>query len=448
MSNTESDPARRPVTARPGGPLTGTRAVPGDKSISHRALMLGGLAVGATRVRGLLLGADVRATAAAMRALGAEIDADDDAWTLYGRGVGGLTEPPDVLDLGNSGTSARLLLGLIGGHDVTAFVTGDASLRRRPMQRVIDPLTAIGASFTTRSGGRLPLAVTGARDPLAIQYELPVASAQVKSAVLLAGLTARGETAVTEPADTRDHTERMLRAFGAELTVARASDGRRVTRLTGQPELTGQDVTVPGDPSSAAFPLVAALLVRGSDVRLPGVGMNPHRTGLITTLQDMGADLTIADPREDAGEPVADLVARAGELHGVDVPAERAPAMIDEYPILAVAAACAHGRTVMHGVGELRVKESDRLAGIVDGLRACGVTVESGDDWLAVTGHGGPPPGGATIAARLDHRMAMAFLVLGMAARAPVAVDDAGPIATSFPDFVAAMRDLGADIAG
>jgi len=448
MTDTAEGPAPMPVEARPSGPLTGTLAVPGDKSISHRALVLGGLAVGATRVRGLLLGADVRATAAAMRGLGAEIHAAADVWTLHGRGVGGPIEPADVLDLGNSGTAARLLLGVIGGHDVTAFVTGDASLRRRPMQRVIDPLARIGASFTTRAGGRLPLAVTGARDPLAIQYALPVASAQVKSAVLLAGLNARGETAVTEPADTRDHTERMLRAFGADVAVERDAEGRRVTRLTGQPELIGRDVTVPGDPSSAAFPLVAALLVRGSDVRLPGSGMNPHRTGLITTLREMGADLTIEREREQAGEPVADLVARSGILRGVNVPAERAPAMIDEYPILAVAAAFAHGRTVMHGVGELRVKESDRLAGIADGLRACGVTVESGEDWLAVTGHGEPPPGGATIATQLDHRMAMAFLVLGLAARAPVGVDDAGPIATSFPDFVAAMQGLGADIDG
>jgi 3-phosphoshikimate 1-carboxyvinyltransferase len=448
MTDAETGANARPVAGRPSGPLTGTLTVPGDKSISHRALMLAGLAVGATRVRGLLLGADVRATAAAMRALGAEIHEGEDTWTLHGRGVGGLTEPPDILDLGNSGTSARLLLGLIGGHDVTAFVTGDASLRRRPMQRVIDPLQRIGASFTTRSGGRLPLAIMGARDALAIQFALPVASAQVKSAVLLAGLNARGETAVTEPADTRDHTERMLLAFGAEIAVERDADGRRVTHLTGQPELTGQDVTVPGDPSSAAFPLVAALLVRGSDVTLPGVGMNPHRTGLITTLQAMGADITIANERKDAGEPVADLIARAGDLQGIDVPAERAPAMIDEYPILAVAAACAHGRTIMRGVGELRVKESDRLTGIVDGLSACGVTVESGEDWLAVTGCGGPPPGGATIATQLDHRMAMAFLVLGLAAREPVGVDDAGPIGTSFPDFVAAMQQIGADIAG
>jgi 3-phosphoshikimate 1-carboxyvinyltransferase len=439
--------APRAVAARPAGALSGTLAVPGDKSISHRALMLGGLAVGPTRIAGLLLGVDVRATAAAMAALGAEIDAGDDAWTVYGRGVGGLTEPADVLDLGNSGTSARLLLGLIAGHDVTAFVTGDASLRRRPMQRVIDPLQQVGADFVTRTGGRLPLAVTGAREPMAIRYDLPVASAQVKSAVLLAGLNAMGETAVTEPQDTRDHTERMLRAFGAEVAVARDESGRRVTRLTGQPELTGQPVTVPGDPSSAAFPLVAGLLVPGSAVRLPGVGMNPHRTGLFTTLREMGADLAIENTREQAGEPVADLVARAGPLQGVTVPAERAPAMIDEYPVLAVAAACAEGRTVMHGLGELRVKESDRLSGIAEGLRACGVSVESGEDWLAVTGQGAPPPGGATIATQLDHRIAMAFLVLGLVARTGVAVDDAGPIETSFPDFVAAMRGLGADIA-
>lgn len=446
MAAAPSDTAPRPLAARPAGPLTGRLAVPGDKSISHRALMLGGLAVGPTRITGLLLGADVRATAAAMAALGAEIEPGADAWTVHGRGVGGLTEPPDVLDLGNSGTSARLLLGLLAGHPVTAFVTGDASLRRRPMQRVIDPLAGVGARIVTRSGGRLPLAITGARDPMPVHYVLPVASAQVKSAVLLAGLNALGATRVTEPADTRDHTERMLRAFGAELAVERDESGRRVTRLTGQPELTGQRVTVPADPSSAAFPLVAALLVPGSAVRLPGVGMNPHRTGLFTTLREMGADLTLENEREQAGEPVADVVARAGPLRGVTVPAERAPAMIDEYPVLAMAAACAEGRTVMHGVGELRVKESDRLASIAEGLTACGVEVAAGADWLAVTGQGGPPPGGASVATRLDHRIAMAFLVLGLAARDGVAVDDAGPIDTSFPDFAAAMQGLGADL--
>jgi 3-phosphoshikimate 1-carboxyvinyltransferase len=438
---------RRPIAARPSGALRGTLAVPGDKSISHRALMLGGLAVGATRITGLLLGEDVRATAAAMAALGARIERGDEVWTVHGRGVGGLDEPDDVLDLGNSGTSARLMLGILAGQDITAFLTGDASLRRRPMARVTEPLGRMGAQFVARGGHRLPLAITGAVEPLPIRHELPVASAQVKSAVLLAGLAARGETQVVEPQDTRDHTERMLRAFGAELAVDRLEDGRRLTRLTGQPELEGQAVTVPGDPSSAAFPLVAALLVAGSELRLPGVGTNVHRTGLFTTLREMGADLVLENARAPAGEPVADLVVRAGRLHGVEVPAARAPSMIDEYPVLAMAAACAEGRTVMHGVGELRVKESDRLAAVAEGLAACGVTVEAGADWLAVTGCGGPPPGGATIATRLDHRIAMSFLVLGLAAERAIQVDDAGPIETSFPDFVAALRGLGADIA-
>ena len=438
--------ARGPLVTRPGNRLHGALSVPGDKSISHRALMLGGLAVGETRIEGLLLGEDVLATAAAMSALGAGIERDGEVWRVYGPGVGGLREPGDVLNMGNSGTAARLLLGVLAGHDLTAFMTGDASLRRRPMQRVTGPLMEVGARFTTRSGARLPLAVAGAREPLPIEYELPVASAQVKSAVLLAGLNARGETAVIEPADTRDHTELMLRAFGAELDVSRRPDGQRVTRLTGQPELTGRPVTVPADPSSAAFPLVAALLVPGSSVRLPNVGVNPHRTGLFTTLQEMGAALTLADERVQAGEPVADLTAGRGPLRAVEVPAGRAPSMIDEYPILAMAAACAEGRTVMHGIGELRVKECDRLAAVATGLAACGVTVESGEDWLAVTGTGRPPAGGATVATHLDHRIAMSFLVLGLASDNGIAVDDAGPIETSFPGFVAAMRGLGAEI--
>lgn len=433
----------QPLTACPGGPLKGMVKAPGDKSVSHRALMLGGLAVGETVIEGLLLGEDVRATAAAMEALGVRIERGDAAWRVRGRGISGLAEPDDVLDLANSGTSTRLLMGVLAGQPVTAFLTGDASLRRRPMNRVIAPLSQMGARFLARRGERLPLAVTGSAEPLPIRYELPVASAQVKSAVLLAGLAAPGETQVLEPQPTRDHTELMLRAFGAEIAVEHGEEGR-LTRLVGQPELTGRPVRVPGDPSSAAFPMVAALIVPDSKLHLPGVGMNPHRTGLLTTLREMGADIGFENQREEAGEPVADLTVAASALEGVEVPAGRAPSMIDEYPILAVAAACAQGRTVMHGIGELRVKESDRLSAIRDGLSACGVEVEAGEDWLAVHGSGRPPKGGATIAAQLDHRIAMSFLVLGLASEEGVRVDDTRPIDTSFPDFVKIMGEVGA----
>lgn len=447
MSSAEPvDAAPVSLTARPATQLTGEIKVPGDKSISHRALMLGGLAVGPTRITGLLLGEDVLATGRAMEALGSEVVREADAWYVHGRGVGGLAEPDDVLDLGNSGTSARLLLGVIGAQPITAFVTGDASLRRRPMRRVTEPLSRMGARFVTRSGERLPLVVNGAVEPLPGTHELSVASAQVKSAILLCGLNARGETRIVEPQDTRDHTERMLSAFGANVEVFRRDDGRRETRLTGQPELIGRPVVVPSDPSSAAFPLVAALLIPDSVVRLPGIGVNPHRTGLFETLREMGADVTVENERDEAGEPVADLVARASPLRGVSVPSKRAPSMIDEYPILAVAAACATGRTVMHGIGELRVKESDRLAAMAEGLSACGVEVEAGEDWLAIEGCGGSPAGGARVTTRLDHRIAMSFLVLGLASREGVSVDDAGPIETSFPRFIDCMQGLGAAI--
>jgi 3-phosphoshikimate 1-carboxyvinyltransferase len=451
MSAASAPSMPRPLTARPADGLSGRAAVPGDKSISHRALMLGGLAVGETTITGLLTGADVLATADAMAALGASIDrgADDDGvWRVRGCGVGALGEPEAVLDLGNSGTSARLLMGVLAGHPVTAVLTGDDSLRGRPMDRVIRPLSRMGARITARSGGRLPLTIEGAAEPLGLDYELPVASAQVKSAVLLAGLNAPGETAVVEPEETRDHTELMLQAFGAELRVERTAKGRRST-LVGQPELTGRAVTVPADPSSAAFPLVAGLIVPGARVELPAVGMNPHRTGLIETLREMGARLTVANAREQAGEPVADLVAEAGALQGVEVPAARAPAMIDEYPVLCIAAALAEGRTVLHGVGELRVKESDRIDAMARGLEACGVAVEEGPSWLVVHGTGGRrPAGGATVDARLDHRIAMSFLVLGLAAERAVTVDDGRPIETSFPGFEALMRGLGAELGG
>jgi 3-phosphoshikimate 1-carboxyvinyltransferase len=442
-----SNAAGLKLLARAGGALGGHCSVPGDKSISHRALILGALAIGRTAIRGLLEGDDVLRTAAALRLLGAGVTRSvDGAWTVAGVGVGGLAEPPDVLDLGNSGTGARLLMGVVASHPFTSFFTGDASLRRRPMLRVTEPLTRIGAQITARAGGRLPLAVTGARAPLPIEYVLPVPSAQVKSAVLLAGLNAPGKTTVIEPLPTRDHSERLLRHFGAEVEMVAMEDGGRRITLTGEPELIAADLAVPGDPSSAAFPAVAALLVSGSAVTITGVGINPLRSGLFETLQAMGADLAFANQRSEGGEPVADLVVRASALRGVDVPAERAPRMIDEYPILAVAAASARGRTVMHGLGELRVKESDRLAAIAEGLVACGASATIEGDTLIVVGSGKPLRGGALIAARLDHRIAMAFLVLGLASEEPVRIDDGATIATSFPGFAELMRDLGADI--
>lgn len=420
--------------------------MPGDKSISHRALMFGALAVGETVIEGLLEGEDVLRTAAAMRALGARAERGaDGVWRVRGRGVGGLAEPDDVLDMGNAGTGARLLMGLLASHRVTAILTGDASLRRRPMGRVAAPLRLMGAEFVARGGDRLPLAVLGTAEPMPITYRLPVPSAQVKSAVLLAGLNTPGETTVIEPEPTRDHTELMLRHYGATVRVEQLPEGRAVT-VEGQPEITGRAVRVPADPSSAAFPIVAALIRPGSRVVLPGVGLNPHRIGLIDTLREMGADIAVANARIEAGEPVADLTVEAGELAGVDVPPERAPSMIDEYPVLAIAAACAKGRTTMRGLAELRVKESDRLAAVADGLAACGVEVEAGEDSLTVHGTGKRPRGGATVASGLDHRIAMSFLVLGMAAEAPVGVDDAGPIETSFPGFAPLMNRLGARI--
>jgi len=408
------------IAARPPTPLTGKIRVPGDKSISHRALMLGALAVGRTEISGLLEGEDVLATAAAVNALGAHARrAGDGRWTVDGVGIGGLTEPQDLLDLGNSGTAARLLLGILATHPLTAFVTGDASLRRRPMGRVVEPLTRFGARFVTREGARLPLAISGASDPIPISYHLPVPSAQVKSAVLLAGLDTPGTTTVIEPQPSRDHTERMLRHFGATVGAEPIEGGGKRITLEGHPELAAAPISVPGDPSSAAFPLIAALIVPGSEVTIEGVGVNPLRTGLLECLRDMGADIALLNERDEGGEPVADLRARAGPLTGADIPAERAPRMIDEYPILAVAAACAGGRTVMRGLAELRVG-----------------------------GAGNYPAGGALIETSLDHRMAMAFLVLGLAANDAVRIDDAAPIATSFPDFLPLMNGLGCAIRG
>ncbi|MBL8700243.1 MAG: 3-phosphoshikimate 1-carboxyvinyltransferase [Alphaproteobacteria bacterium] len=435
----------RPLAARaPTTPLRGTIRPPGDKSISHRALMLGGLAVGETTIHGLLEGEDVLRTAAAMRAMGAEIArGDDGVWRVHGRGIGGLAEPADVLDMGNAGTGSRLLMGVVATHPFNCFFTGDASLRSRPMARVTKPLEMMGARFISRDGGRLPLAVVGTASPVPIAYKLPVASAQVKSAIILAGLNTRGRTTVIEPEPTRDHTELMLRHFGVEIVVEPSPEGDRVS-VTGQPEITGKTVRVPGDPSSAAFPIVAALVVPGSDVTVRDVGLNPRRTGLIDTLIEMGADIRVENRRVEAGEPVGDLRVQATTLGGIEVPAARAPSMIDEYLVLAVAAACARGKTVMRGLSELRVKESDRLAAIAQGLAACGVKAEIDGDDLTVHGCGGPPPGGATIATRLDHRIAMSYLVMGLAARAPVAIDDATPIETSFPAFESLMTGLGA----
>ncbi len=438
------------ITAHPCEGLNGRIRVPGDKSISHRALMLGALAVGETRITGLLEAEDVLATARAVSQLGAELERDEAGqWRVQGRGLGGLVAPEDVLDLGNSGTGARLMMGILASHPLTAVLTGDASLRSRPMARVAAPLQLMGATISAREGCRLPLTLTGSADPLPIRYRLPVASAQVKSAVLLAGLNAPGETTVIEPEPTRDHSERMLRHFGAEVAVEDVvGDGAEIRqiRLSGQPELSAAAVQVPGDPSSAAFPAVAALLLPGAEVTIEGVGLNPLRSGLYETLREMGAEIREEDPRELGGEPVADLVVRASSLSGVTVPAERAPRMIDEYPILAVAAACAEGQTVMEGLGELRVKESDRLASMAAGLTACGVKVEEGSDRLVVQGRGGRIPGGnaAPIATRLDHRIAMSFLVLGLAAEQPLTIDDGTPIDTSFPGFAEMMAGLGA----
>ncbi|MBV9537796.1 MAG: 3-phosphoshikimate 1-carboxyvinyltransferase [Acidisphaera sp.] len=447
MSPPTSPPARPLVSRRPAAPLGGTLRVPGDKSISHRALLIGALAVGETRVTGLLEGEDVLRTAAALRALGAEVARDGDDWLVAGRGVGGLAEPADVLDMGNSGTAARLLTGVLAGHGGFAVMTGDASLRRRPMGRVIEPLTAAGARFTARAGNLLPLAIEGAADPLPLAYRVPVPSAQVKSAVLLCGLHAPGLTVVEEPEATRDHSENMLRHFGADIRVDIRGSGRVVT-LHGQPELRAADIAVPGDPSSAAFPLVAALLVPGSTLRIEAVGLNPLRTGLFATLREMGASLAVERERLEGGEPVGDLVVRHGPLAPVDVPPERAPSMIDEYPILAVAAASAPGTTRMRGLRELRVKESDRLSATAALLAANGVRVTVEGDDLLVHGTGALPPGGGRVATHMDHRLAMSALVLGLAAAEPVALDDAAFIDTSFPGFVALMNSAIGDGGG
>ncbi|MBX9814471.1 MAG: 3-phosphoshikimate 1-carboxyvinyltransferase [Proteobacteria bacterium SG_bin5] len=434
-------PAPRHVAAR--GRLSGRIAVPGDKSISHRALMFSALAVGRSRISGLLEGEDVLATAAALRAMGARIAREAEGiWTVDGVGVGGLLQPGQALDMGNSGTSARLLMGLIASHPITATLIGDASLSRRPMARVIAPLSAMGADFQASPGDRLPLMVRGACPAVPIAYRLPVASAQVKSAVLLAGLNTPGITRVIEPVPTRDHSERMLAGFGARLTIGEEARAR-VIEIAGEAELRPQEIVVPGDPSSAAFFLVAATIVPGSDVTITGVGLNPTRAGLIAVLRLMGADIAEENPREMGGEPVADLRVRHAPLTGIEVPPELAPSMIDEYPALFVAAAFASGITRALGAEELRVKESDRIAAMAEALGAIGARVTEARDGLVIEGSGGAPlAGGATIATRLDHRIAMSLAVAALHCRAPVTLDDAAPVATSFPGFFAALDAL------
>ncbi|MFA4994423.1 MAG: 3-phosphoshikimate 1-carboxyvinyltransferase [Bdellovibrionales bacterium] len=427
--------------------LSGDINPPGDKSISHRSIMLGGLAEGTTTVRGLLEGEDVQSTIAVLRAMGATIQKDRaGVWQVTGVGAAGLRAPQDILNVGNSGTSARLLIGLVAGQPFSARFDGDASLRKRPMKRIIEPLSLMGARFES-TDGKLPLTVTGAAHPAAITYTLPVASAQVKSAILLAGLSADGVTTVIESTPTRNHSENMLRGFGAKIVVEKRSDGTEEVSITGKPKLKAQDIRVPADPSSAAFPLVAALLCPESCVTLRYVGINPRRAGLIEVLRSMGAKINIENQRVEGGESVADLTVFGSDLSGVDVPAEHVPSMIDEYPILAVAAACAKGTTRMRGLGELRVKESDRLSLMARGLSQCGVKVEVAGDDLIVFGTGAPPLGGTCIDTSMDHRIAMSFLVLGTRTKESVSIDDGSFIATSFPDFVSMMNKSGTNIA-
>ncbi|SON58124.1 3-phosphoshikimate 1-carboxyvinyltransferase [Hartmannibacter diazotrophicus] len=438
-----AEAALRPLSAHRSPALKGRVRVPGDKSISHRSLMFGALAIGRTTITGLLEGGDIMSTAAAMRAFGANIHrGDDGTWTVDGVGVGGLLEPAGVIDFGNAGTGVRLCMGLAAAQPIAVTFTGDGSLIKRPMGRVLDPLRKMGVDVIARSGDRLPLTMRGAMTPIPIEYTVPVPSAQVKSAVLLAGLGTPGVTTVIEPVFTRDHTERMLAGFGAAIDIETAANGARTIRLEGRPDLKPQTITVPGDPSSAAFPIVAALIVPGSDVTVEGILMNPSRIGLIDTLLEMGADITIENARETGGEKIADLRVKHSALKGVTVPPERAPLMIDEYPVLAAAAAVAEGKTVMLGIEEMRVKESDRIAAVAAGLAANGVDHEEGRDWLSVTG--GKVAGGGRVVTHLDHRIAMTFLVLGLVADAPVTVDDAGVIATSFPEFEPLMRGAGA----
>lgn len=429
------------------GKLHGRIKVPGDKSISHRAIMFGAIAIGETTITGLLEGEDVLNTAKAMSALGVRVERwnDDNSWHVFGVGFGGFQAPAQTIDFGNSGTGARLAMGLIATSPISARMSGDASLRSRPMGRIITPLQDFGTRFDAAEGGRMPLTLHGARQPVPIEYRLPVASAQVKSAVLLAGLNAPGATTVIEPEPTRDHTERMLKGFGADISISTSNDGVRNITVTGHNELEAQKVEVPGDPSSAAFVIVAALITPDSEVTVGNVLLNETRTGLFTTLKEMGADITITNERLSGGEQVGDITARSSRLKGVTVPASRAPSMIDEYPVLAVAAAFAAGTTRMEGLRELRVKESDRLAAVAAGLLANGVVHQTGEDWLEVSG--GEIRGGGIVMTHLDHRIAMSFLVMGLASQEPVAVDDGNVMATSFPGFRTLMESIGSNFA-
>lgn len=440
--------AMHTLISKKSGPLDGTTLVPGDKSISHRALMLGAITVGETIISGLLEGEDVLCTAEALKKMGVQIERGEDGlWRIFGVGIGGLQQPDSPLDMGNSGTSARLLMGLVAGHPITAQFEGDASLSKRPMKRVMTPLGMMGATFDAQDDERLPLTVTGAKDTLCIEYRLPVASAQVKSAILLAGLNARGRTTVIEEKPTRDHTENMLQHFGIEVRTEKRDDGSLAVSVTGQQEMQPCAIDVPGDPSSAAFPAVAAAINDGSDIQLSNIGIGERRNGLYLTLREMGAEIEFEHAHKAAGEQVADITVKGtGTLKGITVPESRVPSMIDEFPVLAMAAACAEGTTTMTGLAELRVKESDRLLMVAGGLKACGVHLEMGEDSLTIHGTGRPPKGGARIETALDHRIAMAFLTLGTVTDDPVSIDDATPINTSFPGFAALMNDLGTDI--
>jgi len=446
-SNMSGSGAKTPMASKKSAGINGDAVIPGDKSISHRSLLFGGLASGTTRVSGLLEGEDVLNSAKAARALGAVVTKEGDQWIIRGTGNGLLLEPEEPIDFGNSGTGCRLFMGLAGTYDFPVTFLGDASLSKRPMGRIIEPLRLTGTQVINEADGcRLPITIRGARVAAPIEYRVPMPSAQVKSAVLLAGLNAPGITTVIEPVMTRDHTEKMLVGFGASVDIETGKDGVRHIHLQGQGKLTGCDIQVPADPSSAAFPIVAALIVPGSDVTLKNILMNPTRTGLITTLMEMGGNIEISNERESGGETIADLRVRSSELTGIRVPGDRSASMIDEYPVLSVAAAFAKGETLMEDVSELRVKESDRLDAVARGLEANGVTLEEGKDWLKVTGRpdGKGLGGGAPVQTHLDHRIAMSFLIMGMASEKPVSVDDTSPIVTSFPEFIGLMGSLGA----
>lgn len=435
----------KPTLSRKSGALQGNVRIPGDKSISHRSLMFGALAKGETMVSGLLEAGDVFSTAEALRAMGVHLYNEGGMWRIQGGNV--LSEPSNVIDMGNSGTSTRLLTGMIAGFDITATLTGDASLVKRPMARIMTPLMEMGAAFMSRSGNRLPMTVRGSASLKGIEYRLPVASAQVKSCVLLAGLNASGSTTVIEETPTRDHTETMLRGFGVEVVTEDLKDGAQAITLKGGQILKGCAIDVPGDPSTAAFPTIAALMVEGSELVLPHITMNPRRNGLYITLKEMGADIVMEHERIEGGEPIADLRIRYnGPLKGITVPPERISSMIDEVPALAMVCACAVGTSYLTNLGELRVKESDRLKMVADGLEACGVKLEMGEESLTIHGNGKAPKGGATIQTALDHRIAMSFLCLGLASEEPITIDDITPVMTSFPSFVETMTGLGAII--